>query len=90
MHQRFYIGICWYNSLYPSLKAVEKTDPNEAVGVICRVDGKVKVVEYSELDQSLAEKRLPDGRLLFRTGNIVNHFFTLDFLKKGAFYFIKK
>ena len=63
-----------------NLKVVEKTDPSEPVGVICRHNGKYHVAEYSEVTKEVSEMRSESGKLTYNGGGIANHFFTVQFI----------
>ena len=60
---------------------VEKKDPKESVGHVCRVSGHPGVIEYSEIPPDMAERRESSGKLFLREGSIANHIFTFDLLK---------
>jgi len=76
-----FMGYCIQRGAEAGNKVVEKESPGEAVGVVCRLEGKVQVVEYSEISKETSELR-EGGRLVYRAGNICNHFFTRDFLQR--------
>ncbi|KAJ6696043.1 UDP- GLUCOSE PYROPHOSPHORYLASE [Salix koriyanagi] len=68
-------------------KVVRKAYPQEKVGVFVRQGkgGPLIVVEYSELDQSLASAiNQQTGRLRFCWSNVCLHMFSLDFLNQVA------
>jgi UDP-N-acetylglucosamine/UDP-N-acetylgalactosamine diphosphorylase len=65
-----------------SSKAVIKNAPKEKVGNFCLIDGKMTVIEYSDLPDELAEKRHPDGSLAFHLGSIAIHIINRDFVEK--------
>ncbi|XP_050506086.1 UDP-N-acetylhexosamine pyrophosphorylase isoform X2 [Diabrotica virgifera virgifera] len=79
-----FIGYCVKKEAECGAKVVKKSGPNEAIGVVCQIDGKFQVVEYSEITEKTANLRDSDGNLVFSSGNICNHFFTTDFLNKIA------
>jgi UDP-N-acetylglucosamine/UDP-N-acetylgalactosamine diphosphorylase len=68
-----FIGLHALDGAEMSSKAVIKNSPKEKVGNFCLVDGKVTVIEYSDLPDELAEKRRPDGTLAFELGSIAIH-----------------
>jgi len=64
--------------------AVRKTAPDEKVGNIVLVDGKARIVEYSDMPAEFTRLRADDGSLKFWAGNIGVHVFLLDFLQRVA------
>ncbi|CAG9577467.1 unnamed protein product [Danaus chrysippus] len=81
-----FIGYCKSKNADCAAKVVSKSSPSEAVGVVCRVNGYYKVVEYSELTEEAANRRNPDGKLTFSAGSICNHYFSAQFLQKICNY----
>ncbi len=63
-----------------SSKMVQKTCPDEKVGVFCRTGGKTIIVEYIHLPPQLAAQRGDDGRLSFNAGSIASHLLGVQFV----------
>jgi len=77
-----FIGLHALDEAQMSSKAVIKSGPKEKVGNFCLIGGKMTVIEYSDLPDSLAERRNSDGSLAFHLGSIAIHIINRDFVEK--------
>ncbi len=64
-----------------SSKVVRKVNPEERVGIICQIDGKTGVVEYSDLDDEHRYARDKNGQLKFWAGSIAIHMLDIQFIE---------
>jgi len=67
-----------------SCKVIAKRDPLEKMGVIARVDGRIGVVEYTELDDPNRYARSAGGELVYWAGNIAIHVIEVAFASRAA------
>jgi len=65
-----------------TIMAIEKNSPDESVGLIVEKEGKLAIVEYSEMDTATKTAKNEDGSLKFKLGNISYFCFSLDFIRK--------
>ncbi len=77
-----FIGLHVAESSEMSSKALDKAGPGEKVGNFCMVDGKLNVIEYSDLPDELAERRNTDGSLVFQFGSIAIHIINVEFIER--------
>jgi len=65
-----------------SSKTIPKAGPLEKVGNFVSAGGVVQVIEYSDLPESLANQRNPDGSLRFNEGSIAIHALRVSFVER--------
>ena len=76
------IGFHAANGLEVTVKCTPKTNPNEKVGLLVKKNGKVAVVEYSEISQEELFATDARGGLKHCCANLSLFCFSLDFIKK--------
>jgi UDP-N-acetylglucosamine/UDP-N-acetylgalactosamine diphosphorylase len=65
-----------------SSKTTPKSGALEKVGNFCIADGKLQVIEYSDLPESLAVQTNADGSLKFNAGSIAIHALRVSFIER--------
>lgn len=63
-------------------RSIFKNCPTERIGSLCIQDGKVKVIEYSELPQDMIEAKDEDGEILFGESHVMCNLFSIKALEK--------
>ncbi|KAG0152551.1 hypothetical protein CROQUDRAFT_35508 [Cronartium quercuum f. sp. fusiforme G11] len=76
-----FLGYCITKKTPCGVKVVVKSRPEESVGVLALRKKRWSVIEYSEMSSAIASSRADNGQLKFKSANIANHFYTLDFLQ---------
>ncbi|MBL9199529.1 MAG: UTP--glucose-1-phosphate uridylyltransferase, partial [Opitutaceae bacterium] len=67
-----------------SSKMVPKAYPEEKVGLFCAQEGKLVVVEYSDLPMEMQRERDAAGMLRYSAGNIAIHLLDREFVRRMA------
>jgi UDP-N-acetylglucosamine/UDP-N-acetylgalactosamine diphosphorylase len=83
-----YIGYHVLAGSEMSCKVVRKKYPEEKMGILCEADGKLGLVEYSDLSKEDMFARNADDSLKLWAGNIATHIFDCKFIErenKGGF-----
>ncbi len=65
-----------------SSKTIAKAGPLEKVGNFVQAEGKVQVIEYSDMPEELAKSTNPDGSLKFNAGSIAIHILSVSFVER--------
>ena len=63
-------------------QVIRKREPTDRVGNVVELDGKLHVLEYSDIPENLANRRFPDGSLQIWAGSIAVHLFDPGFLRR--------
>jgi UDP-N-acetylglucosamine/UDP-N-acetylgalactosamine diphosphorylase len=77
-----FIGLHSLNCAEMSAIMLEKTGPFEKLGNFCKSDGKLMIIEYSDLPDRLAEKRNDNGKLAFIAGSPAIHIIKRKFVER--------
>lgn len=76
-----FIGIHAAGRTEMSSRALIKAYPTEKVGNFCMANGKVTVIEYSDLPDAQAQRKNRDGSLVFELGSIAIHIISRSFVE---------
>lgn len=76
-----FLGLHALDDAQMSSKMLPKAFAKEKLGNFCLADGKMTVIEYSNLPDELAEQTTPEGELRFRAGSIALHCIRVDFVE---------
>jgi UDP-N-acetylglucosamine/UDP-N-acetylgalactosamine diphosphorylase len=78
------LGLLVTHGAEVATKVVRKVRPDERLGTVGLCEGRIQVIEYTELAADEAEAREADGGLRLWAGAIGLHAFSLDFLRRLA------
>jgi len=79
-----FIGFHLLRGSEMSSKMLPKAFPEEKLGLFCVRDGRLQVVEYSDMPLAMQRETRADGRLRFEAGSIAIHVIDREFARRMA------
>ena len=76
------LGLAEDRKVEIATKSILKNSPEEKVGAICKQNGKIRVIEYSEMSEEMKQKKNKDGELAFGESHIMCNLFSINALDK--------
>ena len=77
-----FIGYHLHAEAEMSAKVCAKRDASEKMGLMGMIDGRMAVIEYSDMSTEDKEALLPDGTLKYKYGNLAIHLFKRSFIER--------
>lgn len=78
------LGVAIKNNEMIATRTVLKRSPSENVGVFCKQNGKIRVIEYTEMPKDIAEQVNEKGNLIFGESHIMCNLFKIEALEKAC------
>jgi UDP-N-acetylglucosamine/UDP-N-acetylgalactosamine diphosphorylase len=79
-----YLGLHEAEEAEMSCKVLRKPDPDVKWGVLVSIDGRLAIIEYTELDDELRNARDERGELVYWAGSPAIHLLRTDFVQRIA------
>ena len=76
------LGITASKGTQIGTRTVLKRNPEEKVGVLCKQNNRIKVIEYTELPKDIAGIANENGELVFGESHIMCNLFSIEAIKK--------
>jgi len=77
-----FIGLHALENAQMSAKAIQKEHPKEKIGVFAISNGRLKVIEYSDLPDHLAKMKNPDNTFTYGLGSPAIHIISTSFVRQ--------
>jgi UDP-N-acetylglucosamine/UDP-N-acetylgalactosamine diphosphorylase len=77
-----YLGMHDLKGSEMSCRSLTKTGPFEKLGNFTIINGRLEIIEYSDMPNAMAEALCPDGQLCYRAGSPAVHAIRRDFVEK--------
>lgn len=78
------LGLTSSNKNQIGTRTILKRSPDEKVGVLCKQNGKIRVIEYTELPKDIAKITDDNGELVFGESHIMCNLFNINAIKKAS------
>jgi UDP-N-acetylglucosamine/UDP-N-acetylgalactosamine diphosphorylase len=77
-----FLGLAIMKKAKAGIKSIEKAYPEEKVGVVCLKNGRVGVVEYTEISEEMANERGDNGELVYGDAYALFSLFSMEGLDR--------
>ena len=65
-------------------RTIIKNSPYEKVGVLCKKNGKVKVIEYTEISEEMRHAVDENGEMIYGESHIMCNLFNIEAIEKAS------
>ena len=82
----YLVGLAIEKNCKIATRSLVKNSPSEKVGVLCKQNNRIKVVEYTELSEEMANMTDEKGNLLYGESHVMFNLFSLDAIVKRDYF----